>query len=74
VIDGSGEAGFAQETVADLIVLGDLRPNQLEGHLTVENLIAGAIDDAHAARPESAHDLEVSDLAGGRCPTNSVTA
>ncbi len=63
VVDRRGQAGLAEEALAEAGVLGELGRQQLQRHLSAENEILGQVDHTHAAPPEQRLDPVPGDLA-----------
>jgi hypothetical protein len=57
---------LAAQTLARVRVDRQLARQQLDGDLTIEPRIAGAIDLAHAAGPEGGHNLVAAESHAGR--------
>jgi hypothetical protein len=61
VVEGAGGAGLLLEP-AEVVAVGDLRGEDLDGHLAVETGIVGPVDLTHAARAEEPDDLVRTEL------------
>jgi hypothetical protein len=59
------QARLAQEPLAEALVLGQLRGDQLERHRPLQRQVGGAVDHAHPA----ATDQSVNSVPGERTPT-----
>jgi hypothetical protein len=57
VVQRAGRAGFRLEAGAALGILGDPGGQDLQGHVTGEARVAGAVHLTHAARAERRKDL-----------------
>ena len=57
--------GLPLEAVLLLGVGGELAEHELQGHVAVEERVAGVIDDAHGALAERADDVVLADALGG---------
>ena len=57
MIQGGRGASFAFEAVAEVVLLGQLPPHQLDGHGAAQSCIAGTIDFSHSAGAESRLDF-----------------
>ena len=62
VVERSGDSRLALEARAEARVLGELGGNQLERDVAVELLLAGEVDDTHAAAADQALDRAAGDL------------
>jgi hypothetical protein len=62
VVERGGEPRLADESLAEPLVLGQLRREDLQGHLPLEPVVFGEVDDAHPAATEGAHDPVAGDL------------
>jgi hypothetical protein len=49
VLDRRGQPGLAQESLAIAVVVGQRRPQQLQGDPAPQPQVLGAVDDAHPA-------------------------
>ena len=61
VVEGRGGARLAREAVEGVGALADAVGKELEGDLSAELRVEGAIDDTHAALAEAVEDVVVRD-------------
>jgi hypothetical protein len=59
MIESGSGAGFAQEAVERLLILGGIRRQELERDVAVEDRVPGRINDAHASASQAFHDAIV---------------
>ena len=52
MVERGGQPRLGQEPLAEALVVGQLRREQLQRHVAVEREIVGAVDDAHPAAAE----------------------
>ena len=57
MIEPAGDLGLPVETLAVLLVLGQLQRQDLDGHGALEARVACPVDLAHAPCPEGCEDL-----------------
>ncbi len=62
VVEAGGEAGLAQEALAEGLVVGEVAGDHLQRHRSVERQVGGPVDDAHPA----ARDQRVDSIAAQR--------
>ncbi len=65
VVQGGGRARLLLETLAAIDVRGELRREDLDGHVAPEARIARAIDLSHPSRAEGREDLEGPEAGAG---------
>ena len=58
VVQGGENFGFPLEAGEAFFILGKGVGEDFQGHVPVERRIGGSVDDAHAAFPQTARDLE----------------
>src|SRR5688572_8170505 len=63
MVDAGGGARFAPEPLARCVAVGERR-DDLEGHRTLETLVARGVHHAHAAFAELPHDRVMPDARG----------
>ena len=56
VRNASHRAGLDAEQVAQVLMLEQLGPHELDGHVAIEEVVVSECHDAHAAGAEGAHD------------------
>ena len=56
VVDRGGQPRLAQEPLAEALVRGQLRGQQLQRHPALQAQVLGQVDDAHAAAAEQRLD------------------
>ena len=66
MIDRGDGHRLAAQTLARVRVSRQLARQQLDGDLTIEPRVAGAIDLAHASGPEGGHNLVAAESRAGR--------
>ena len=66
MIDRGHGHRLAAQTLARVRVSRQLARQQLDGNLTIEPRVAGAIDLAHASGPEGGHNLVAAESRAGR--------
>jgi hypothetical protein len=72
VVERGNGPGFAGKAHAALVVFGQRRRQDLEGHLATERGVLGLIHDTHSAGADFPHDSVVAEcLAGHRGPVIS---
>ena len=62
MVDRGGQLRLAQEAIAERLVLGEARSEQLEGDLPLEPQILGQVHDAHAAEAQQRLDPVAGEL------------
>jgi hypothetical protein len=62
MVDRCGELGLAEKALAERLVLGEARRQELESNLSLEPEILGQIDDAHPAPAQQRLDPVAGDL------------
>ena len=75
VLEASGEAGLAQEALAEAAAVGELAGDHLQRHRPVEADVGSAVDDAHATARDQLFDPVAGDLVtNGKVPHPAVIA
>ena len=65
VIERGGEPRLADESLAEPLVIGQLRSQDLQRDLPLEPVVLGQVDHAHAAATQGADDAVAGDLRAG---------